>query len=404
MDMSALRSSFFLLFCLLLPVLAFSQSREELEEKRKEVEQEIAYTKKLIEEASAQQRQTVNHLKMLERQIDKREELIGTMESEVQVLNEHISENHSVAEALENDLLALKEEYGRMLVFAWKNRTGYDEMVFIFSAPTFNTAWQRLKFLQYYADFRKSQIEMIASTQDMLEEKLEDLEEQVNEKANLLEEQEKEVQELQGDQTQKTKLVTSLKSKERELRRQLAADEAAAKKLDQAIKDIIRKELEAERKRNEASGKSAYAMTPEAAQLAADFTSNKAQLPWPVERGIISETFGTHAHPTLHGVKINNNGVNIRTEKGSLARAVYAGEVFKIITIPGSGNAVMVRHGTYWTVYSKLDEVVVTPGQKVNVKDPIGKISTNPKTGATELHFEIWQNFDKMNPQDWLHK
>ena len=145
-------------------------------------------------------------------------------------------------------------------------------------------------------------------------------------------------------------------------------------------------------------------MTPEGRALAASFSSNKGKLPWPVARGIVTEPFGENTIPGTSDVKINNPGIDISTPRNTEVRAVFNGEVSTVVRIPGAGRVVLLSHGNYFTVYSNLDEVFVVAGDKVDVKEAIGKVATDPESGAALLHFELWENTDNQNPQPWLSK
>jgi septal ring factor EnvC (AmiA/AmiB activator) len=228
-------------------------------------------------------------------------------------------------------------------------------------------------------------------------------------------------------------VLSSLKEKEKEVRRQLAENQQAAKKLNRAIEDLIAKEIEEARRKEEARrreeaarkaaaakaatpGKSTTAepakapaakpesdlfLTPEVVRLSSDFESNKNNLPWPVERGYISEPFGTHSHPSLRGVMVNNNGVDISTQPNASIRAVFKGKVTRVFIIPGMGKVVLISHGKYFTAYARLATVSVKEGQTVESKQTIGTVDTNEE-GVSEVQFQIWLMDKKLDPEDWL--
>ena len=145
-------------------------------------------------------------------------------------------------------------------------------------------------------------------------------------------------------------------------------------------------------------------MTPAELLLSENFESNQGGLPWPLERGIISSTFGEHEHPVLKGVKIKNNGIDILTEENAKVRAIFAGTVTRVMSIPNYNYVIMIRHGEYLSVYSNLDEVYVNKGDMVDTKQEIGKLHTNAKDLKTELHFELWKGKTLLNPASWLAK
>ena len=143
-------------------------------------------------------------------------------------------------------------------------------------------------------------------------------------------------------------------------------------------------------------------LTPEAQLLSNSFSSNKAKLPWPVAKGIISEKFGVHPHPLMPNIDINNNGVDITTNNGAIARAVFEGVVKGVVNMPGAGQFILIRHGDFITVYSNLKEVYVKVEDKVTTKQNIGSILYDDDDAKTLLHFEIWKGQTKLNPEDWL--
>jgi murein hydrolase activator len=211
------------------------------------------------------------------------------------------------------------------------------------------------------------------------------------------------------------------------VRKQLSQSQASAKKLNRAIEVLIAKEIEEARKKEEARRKAEAArlaklnaakenakpetketksdkdlyMTPEVVKMDNDFEHNKNNLPWPVERGYIAEHFGTHAHPTLRGVQVNNNGIDISTQPNAAVRSVFKGKVSKIFSVPGMGKIVLINHGSYFTAYARLSSVSVKEGQQVDSKQTIGVVDTD-EDGVTEVQFQVWQMDKKLDPEDWL--
>jgi murein hydrolase activator len=395
------RSVFCLMIFLFFPVIiSTAQNKSELEKKRKQKEQEIEYTKKLIEEVSNRQRESVQSLQILKKQIENRMSLMSTISSEISFLDEDIVQNMDIIESLERDLNNLKEEYARIVRFAYKNRNTYNKLGFIFSAQTFNQSYKRFKLLQNYTEYRKNQFKLIDETQKSIKNKLNELNFQKLQKAYLLSREESEKTDLENDQGKQSQLLGTLKSRERDLRKQLREKERIAEELNRQIEEIIRREIAQAKKTTKT--KTEYGLTPEAQLLSLDFEKNRGKLPWPVEKGIISETFGKHEHPTLKGVFTINNGIDIQTNKEAMARAIFDGEVSNVISIQGIHNVVIVRHGEYFTVYSNLDDVFVRKGDKIKTKQVLGKVHTSNQNGNTELHLEIWKNTTKLDPATWL--
>jgi septal ring factor EnvC (AmiA/AmiB activator) len=389
----------------------FAQTKADLERKRKQKEEEIRYTKKLIQETNQKQKASLQYLDVLNNQIKNRESLINTIGKEMKYLNEQIQENTEHIKSLSKDLENLKKEYASMVVFAYKNRNTYNKIGFIFSAETFNQSFKRMKLIQNYSDYRKRQMDLIIKTKKTIQIKTNELNRQRLEKVALLDKETQEKMGLLSDKEEQSELFDKLKKKEKDLRKQLKEKERIANELNKALEKLIKAEIERANKEKTKTSKetsksskisSMLGPTPESLVLSQEFMNNKQKLPWPVERGFISESFGKHEYENLEGVYIYNNGVNIRTSKEATARAVFNGEVKNIINIPGSNYTVLIKHGEYFTVYSNLEYVNVRVGEKVKTKQVLGTVFFNEKTGIAELHLEIWRNYDKLDPAQWL--
>ncbi|MFH2141245.1 MAG: peptidoglycan DD-metalloendopeptidase family protein [Bacteroidota bacterium] len=383
---------------LLLSNYVCGQTRKELEEKKKKTQEEIAYTNKLIKETQKNQQNSIQHLKLLDQKITMRKELINNINLEIELINKKINENSDLISSMEKDLKDLKNEYAKMIYFAYKNRNSYNRWMYILSSNDFNQAYKRLKYLQQYTEYRQRQAEAIKSIQKSIENKLAVLEKQKNEKQKLIKNQQEETITLSVEKNQQTKVLVNLKEKEQDLKKQLAEKRKSAQQLEKSIKDLIEKEAKAS-----SGGTGTYKLTPEEKLISDQFGTNKGRLPWPTEKGLIIETFGEHEHPKLKGIKTFNDGITIATSEGSIARSIFGGVVRQIITIPGRHKTVIIRHGEYLSVYSNLKEVYVASGQKIKAKEDIGLIYTdNEGDNTTTLDLQIWKGTTKLNPSLWL--
>jgi septal ring factor EnvC (AmiA/AmiB activator) len=254
-------------------------------------------------------------------------------------------------------------------------------------------------------------MDLIVKTKKTIEIKTLELNRQRTEKISLLSKENQEKMGLLTDKEEQTQVFDKLKKKEKDLRKQLKEKERLANELNKALENLIKAEIEKAKKENVKTVKEKTKLTttpavlgptPEALKMSQEFMNNKQKLPWPVEKGFISETFGKHEYANLEGVYIYNNGVNIRTNKDAQARVVFNGEVKNIINLPGSNYTVLVKHGEYFTVYSNLQLVTVKVGDKVKTKQSIGVVYFNEKNGMAELHLEIWKNYEKLDPSQWL--
>jgi len=419
------------LLCILFNGLAFAQSRTELEKKHKKTQEDIKYTNTLLKKTQRDKKISMNQLMILNKKIAARQELINTITNEVETLDNKIGQNQQTINGLEGDLKQLTEGYAKMIVFAYKTRSSYDKVVFILAANDFNMAYRRLKYLQQYADYRKKQMEKIISTRQDLSQKVADLQAKKQDKEVLLSEEKNETSQLNNEKGEHAKMLTVLKSKEKELTQKLAEQKLADQKLKNAINDLIAEEIKkAELARKEKLRKekeqaklnannpnkvetpvktekpvkiTTFDLTP-AEQIVSDkFEANKGKLPWPIERGVVTGTFGEHDHPVLKGIKVKNDGIYISTTQGSTARTIFDGVVSKIISIPGKNKAIIIRHGDFLTVYSNLKEVCVNVGDKLKAKQKIGTIFTDSDDdNKTILELQIWQGTVKQNPESWL--
>ncbi len=386
---------------------AQKQTKKDLENKKLQIQKEIDQTNQLLAETKKNKKHSLNELLMLNKKISDREELIATINGEINVLNRQIKENNESITGLQNDLTKLKAEYAKMIYYAYKNQDSYSRMMFVFAARDFEQAYMRLKYLQQYSDYRHKQAEKIISTKKNLNEKVQELEAKKSDQRLLLGSQETEKQNLTSEKSEKEEVFSNLQSQENKLKKDLEKKKQDAQKLQQAIQRVIEKELEKAQAEAKTEGKpkpQKLLLTPESQVLSNSFSSNKSKLPWPVAKGVISEHYGVHPHPLMKDIDINNNGVDITTNNGSLARSVFDGEVKAVVNMPGSGQFVLVRHGEFLTIYSNMKDVYVKVGDNVTTKQNIGSVLYDEEDGKTVVHFEVWKGQTKMDPEDWLYK
>lgn len=398
-------------FCLifsvlfLLSALANAQSLEELRKKKEKTNEQIKYTTRLLEEARKNEKQTLNKYKILNKQIELRTNLITGINSEVGVLGEFIDQNAWLVSSLNTDLEELKKEYANLILFAQKNQTNYSKVLFVLSSNSFNQAYKRLMYLKQYTEYRKKQAELIQWIRDLIQVKVKNLERQKTEKETLLQSQKREADQLNKEKKQQGKNLATLQQKQKEFEKKLREQQKIDAQLSREIQKIIDEEIQKAKAKAKESGKSTYEMTPEEKLASANFEQNKRRLPWPVERGVITDHFGVHEHPVLKNIQVKNNGIDISTSEGAKARVVFAGEVSRVFMVSGGNWAVIIRHGKYLTVYSNLMSVHVKPGDKVAIKQTIGTVGTDSSDeDKTVLKFQIRKETATMNPEEWIAK
>ncbi|CAN5544095.1 peptidoglycan DD-metalloendopeptidase family protein [soil metagenome] len=400
---------FLLCFALLSAGSAFAQkqNKKDLENKKKQLQKEIEQTNLLLAETKKNKKLSLNQLVMLNKKISAREELIATINNEIGVLNKQIRENNESINGLQKDLTKLKAEYAKMIYYAYKNQDSYSRLMFVFASADFEQAYMRLKYLQQYSEYRHKQAERIIQTKKSLNEKVQELEVKKSDQRVLLGSEETEKKSLTSEKTEKEQVFSGLQQQESKLKKDLEKKKQDAKKLEQAIQRVLEKELEkaqAQAAKENKSKPQKLILTPESQLLSNSFSNNKNKLPWPVAKGVISEHFGVHPHPLMKDIDINNNGVDITTNSGALARAVFDGEVKAVVNMPGAGQFILLRHGEFLTIYSNLKDVYVKVGDKVTTKQNIGSVLLDDDDSKTVMHFEVWKGQTKLNPEDWLYK
>ncbi len=410
-----------LLLCLCLVVPSYAQkgkSKEQLEREKKENLRKIKETAKILEQTKAQKEASVGQLNAIQEKISVQKEVISNISKELSYLESDVQETESIVQAMQDDLQDLKDEYAAMIYAASKTSSQANKLMFLFAAESFNQFMRRLHYLRQYSEARKMQVEQIQKVQEALNAQLADLTNKKIQKKNLLSTQLVENRNLLNLKKEQNQMVSQLSQKEQKLQRDLKEKQNAVKKLETLIADIVREEIRKaqlaarrEAEKRAAAGKPAeapkkgspsIALTPEAKMISSNFAGNKSRLIWPVERGFISQRFGTHAHPVLKGVVIENLGVDIQTNSNEPVRAVFDGTVATIAYIQGMGNVVMVQHGEYFSVYGNMKTTTVKTGQKVKAKDTLGTVSTDTDNTSV-LKFFIWKGNTKLNPEQWLY-
>jgi len=386
---------------LVIQVVCFAQSLTDLQQKKANAAKEIEYTSKLLNEAEKNEQASLNRLRLLNNRINQRNLVISSIKGEINVYQEFINDNTEVMDMMNSDMQKIKDEYAKMIRSAYRHKNKNDLLIFLLSADNFNQVYRRFLYMKRYTEYRQKQAETIAALQEVLHAQVSKLEQQQKVKQQLVFETQRETRQLAGEKSQQSSIVQKLQKQQRSLRQKLNQQRREEQQLEQEIQRII----EEEARKNREAGAPEYALTPEQKLIGDNFEQNKRRLPWPVERGIITEHFGIHPHPVLSSVQIRNNGINIATEVGAKVRAVFNGEVSRVFGITGGNTAVIIRHGMYLTVYSNLREVTVKKGEKVSTKQIIGTVFTDHEDdNKSILKFQIWRENQKLDPEDWIGK
>ena len=381
-----------------------SQKKSELLKKQEKILLEkIENTKVLINQTRATKKLTLSEINIVNRQIRYRQKLIDNYNFQLRKMDEKIQEINRQVNSLKNTNKILKEEYKKMLLYAFKNRDPNYKFLYIISASTFSEAFHRMKYIQHYKDYRLKQIDRIKKTQEDLAISKEQLNEEIKNKKDLLEIKEKEKLNYLTDKNSQLISLEKIKRNENKLAEELEKNNAERREIAKAVKKAIEDEIKALEKLKKAK----FSLTPEGLAMSKSFNKNKGKLIWPVERGEITSKYGRHQHHVVSTAFVDNNGIDITTSKNANVRSVFEGKVTSVLIIPGAGRVVMVSHGEYRTVYANLQEVYVKKGDIVKPKENLGKLLAK-ESGISESHFEIWRilssGMNTVNPSLWLSK
>jgi septal ring factor EnvC (AmiA/AmiB activator) len=408
------------LFLIFLSTMAWSQlTQEELEQRKIKIQQEIQEKERMLQEVRGKEKSVTKLLQIQKEKIGLKQKLISTTEKQAKLLSNNMYINQIEINKLKKDLVVLKEDYAEMIVKSYKSRSQQSRAMFLLSSQNFLQAYKRLQYMKQYSSYRKMQGNEIKDKSVQLADHNAKLSGQKTEKEKLLAEQEKQRADLEKEKQEQEKIANSLKKDKKQIIAEIKKKQQESRKIDAQIQKMIRDAIAeankkaaaakvkanpktttaAETKKIEESTK--IMLTPEGQLISNNFKANKGSLNWPVEKGAITLGYGDQPHPVYKSLTIHNSGVEITTEAGSSARAVFGGEVTKVIITSPLTKLVCVQHGDFFTVYQNLSSVNVSAGDKVAAKQSIGKIRTNAE-GKTVLKFTISQNASFVNPMNWL--
>ncbi|RZJ31960.1 MAG: peptidase M23 [Flavobacterium sp.] len=407
-----------LIFCLVSAMMWSQQTQQEkLEARKAQIQKEIADNQRLLESMKTKEKSVTNQLVLQQQKIGLKQKLISTTEKQTKLLNNDMYVNQVEINRLRKDLTALRADYAEMILKSYKARSEQSRAMFLLSSQNFLQAYKRAQYMKQYASYRRMQGEEIRSKSMELNVYNQKLGVQKSEKQKLLAENQKEKEELEKEKQEQEKIVDAIKKDKKQITADIKKKQQESKAIDRQIDKLIRAAIAAANKKTAVAaakanpGKSVpkaapsetkIVLTPESKLVADNFRANKGKLPWPVEKGSVTLGYGDQPHPVYKTLVVHNSGVEITTEQGATARAVFGGEVSSVIKLSPVNMAVMIQHGDYFTVYQNLSSVSVSKGDKVSMKESIGRIRTNGDTGKTVLKFLILQNTVYNNPQTWI--
>jgi len=394
--------------CLLIISAGTAQSnssrQKALEAQKKRLQQEIKQINTLLFDNNRKEKTVLSQVEDLDLKISVRSQLVKVNNQQANLLTRQINVNQRDITQLRVELEALKKDYADMIIKSYKSKSSLNRLMFLFSSTDFLQAYKRIQYIKQYVNFRKKQGELISEKTQTLQILNNVLLEQKTKKQGLVTENKRAQQILMDERKSQQRLIRSLKFKSRSLSADIKQKQRKAIAIDREIERLIREAIAASNKAAGKKSKNVFALTPEAKVLAQNFIANKGKLPWPVEKGVVIQRFGTQPHPVVKTTMIKSNGVTIATSMNSIARSVFDGEVMTVLSFKGNNPTVLIKHGNFITTYKNISKVYVKKGDKVKAKQPIGEIFTNPQTGKTTIQFSVFNELKAQNPKNWIYR
>jgi len=409
---------FLVFFSFTLRMWSQPPTQEQLEERKAKIQLEIQEKEQQLKSVKSKEKSVLTQMSIQKEKIGLKETLIKTTEKQTKLLNNDIYVNQLKINQLNKDLDLLRKDYAAMILKSYKSRSEQSRAMFLLSSENFLQAYKRAQYMKQYASYRKMQGQEIEGKTKQLMGYTNKIMVQKDEKVKLIKENEKEKEELLKEKQEQEKIASQIQKEKGKIVAEIKKKQQETKKIDNQIQKLVREAIAAANRRTAAANAKAnpkitaaektkiessdkIILTPEGKIVSDNFKANKGRLPWPVEKGAISLGYGDQPHPVFKSLMVHNSGIEISTESGSSARAVFAGEVAQIQQITPLKKAVLIKHGDFFTIYQNLSTVTVQVGEKVSAKQNLGKIRTDAE-GQTILKFLVSQNSVYFNPTSWL--
>ena len=393
------RINYTILFVLLNFFFLHSQDpkKNELESVRKKTIEEIEFATKMIEENQAKSKESLNQLSLVNHKIKMQNRLIETLAEEIEVLDQQIGLNNSSIVESRQKQDKIKSEYAKSIYLTYQKRTRNSFVLYILASDNFNLAYKRFRYIQIVNSYRKKQVALLLDLEQQIKEENQKLEEKKRDRQNLHTLHEKENVKLANEKIKQKGMLTKLQKQEKDLKAELGKKKRIAREIEREIEKIIL----AERKKS-SKGDIYATLTKEEKLISDEFGKNLGKLPWPTKQGVVVGKFGEQDHPSIKGIKVRNDGIYIATVKNAEVRCVFTGVVTRIFSIPGENYSVIIKHGNYYTLYHNLKDVRVSTGNELRTKDVIGSVATDMDKNEAILHFQIWKETERNDPELWL--
>ena len=407
----------------------------DLESRRGALQRQISESEKLLQTTRKDVGSQLQGLATLTGQMEERKRYILALNNDLETIDRELSALDRRTQALQRDLKEKREEYAASVRYLQTHSSIQEKLLFIFSAETLAQSYRRLRYVREFAAYQQRQGEEIVRQQKKVDRQRAELLQLREAKGKLLKERQAEIEKLQTQEKEQMALVDNLRRRQSDLQRELKKQRREAQQLNDRIDRLIaeeiekaRRQAEAEakrkareeaerRKRAEAQAKASATATPAPAekaapleaytldkadrQLSGSFASNRGKLPAPITGPyLIVSHYGRYT--VLRNVQLDNKGIDLQGRPGAQAQAVFDGKVAAVFQLNGLFN-VLVRHGSYISVYCNLSRATVKAGDAVKTRQPLGEVFSNPAEGGrTVLHFQLRMETQKLDPERWI--
>lgn len=440
----------FLFIVITTGLIAQTAQIEALQKQQQVLQEEIRNTNRIYLDVKKHTTTILDRINLINKQIASRKELINVQRQEIEALRQEEIRLEKEIARLNEELKQKQSNYANAIQGMLNQKYGQNKLLFIMSGKSIGESLRRMQYLREYSKWQKAQATEIKRQNEEITKKKESLVKAKQDKEKVLASLQSEQSKLQGEERTRKTEMQEARGQERQLQRTLKEKQQQANQLNAQIERLIAEEVarierenearrraeEAERRRiAEARGEKhmertereiesiakeetatervapgpriesgASSASDESFNLSKNFAANKGRLPFPVTgTASIVGSFGTKRHSEWN-ITTNSNGVDIQAQQGASIRSVFEGEVSKVFSFPGSNTCVIVRHGDYYTFYANVYDLFVKQGDKVDTGQSLGSIYTDPDSGVSTMHFQLWQKTTKLDPAPWLQR
>ena len=392
-------SRIILLLIVLISSSVSSQTKQDLENQKKQIQEDIKKIELKLKTNSKQKKLIVSNAEDINYKIKLQQNLINNINSQLNLILREIDRNENRLSDLKQRELTLKDELSKMLLSAYKKKSNLNKLMFVFSSTSFQQAYKRIQYFKQYANFQNKTLSKIKINSNDIKNVIVVLDSQKTNKKLLIDENEEIKRDLSIEYTGLNNLIVEINKNQKRYSAEIKQKQKLTREIDKKIQRLIEEALAKAKKKD-----GRFELTEEAKLISKNFNANKGKLPSPVIRGSVVLGFGKQPHPIVKTTTIQSNGVRIRTSSDVEARTIFNGVVYSIIKSKNNTHTILIQHGNFFTVYKNLSDIYVKKGDKLKTKDSIGKIATDPLNGQTILSFSIFNNGVPQNPRFWIYK